>query len=145
MQMTSPLVGKEKNMKISHLPAKDEYINSITGSVDDRPLPFLLNTSAFSSVFPKELVSKGKLGKGKVTLLDANDGRKKREVAQVKLNVAVAPNSDLGGKGIFAVNLEDESAFAVLREFRESTKQKLVNVVRSWSIASKEQEKEQFF
>ena len=33
----------------------------------------------------------------------------------------------------------------VLQEFRESTKQKPVNVVRTRSIASKEQEEEQSF
>ena len=32
-------------------------------------------------------MSKGKLGKGKVTLLDANGGRQKRDLAQVKLTV----------------------------------------------------------
>ena len=150
-----PAGWKGKNMKkIFHLPATDDNTNSITRSVDFRPLPFLLDTGASISVIPEEHASKGKLGKGKVTLLDANGGCKQRELAHVKLtvgtksfvqHVAVAPNCDLGGKGIFAVNLEDESAFVVLQEFRESTKQKPVNVVRTRSIASKEQEEEQSF
>jgi len=98
-----------------------------------------LGTGASISVAQEELVSKGMFGKGKLTLLDASGGRKERVVAQVMLtvgtktfvlHVAVAPNYDLCGKGTFAVNLEDESAFAVWQEFRESTKQIPVNVVR---------------
>lgn len=88
--------------------------NIMQGKVGCESTQFVLDTGAVISVVPDDVVNKEQMLGTSVTVVDANGGEVKRDLAEVwlhvgslsmKQKVAVAPRDVLKGKALLAIDL----------------------------------------
>ena len=119
-----PKATESKSVKRAANP--DTRFNTCDGSVDGNPMAFTLDTGVMISVIPQEYVSDmaEKCGEVRVTYTDG--GTRVRQKVKVSIafggnifnrEVALALKSEIGDKGLFALNLCDRDDIHVMQQF----------------------------